>query len=436
MGKEDPAGLAVLQRELGMTPIGHLQAAIVTVLGNARTSNRSTLVWNSSAGDQAMVASLKDIVDRMAEVTERRLMWSNAKKKSIPKSLNRISMSRLSATNLQNLSWRNSLISKGASPTARITGRSTTRSTARSRLTTRSRSTSKFFGRADASPSRPSNSSRRQSDEYAPPELVDRESLTHSAARLGHVAAFIVFAGKEQRLSHARVLKAELSHKLNRYVGLGTKAKAVDITRASALVVMLCGELLTTPQCIIQIYAAVEARMPIITVLVDGGGFDFAAASRQLSEPGLWGHGLSDDEFNQPLSEALAKLPTKPKLEDVQGALRSTITAIVAIPWQPHGRPHHVAAVMTDIAQTIPKQKSKWEKMRQMSRQHNVIGLHSPTRELVPNTPAREDSMSSLKSLSKADSSTSSPLASRQCKGDTSLKIGDSFTSSPPASRP
>eukprot|EP00966_Prymnesium_polylepis_P241027 5574583-Prymnesium_polylepis.1 len=130
MGKEDPAGLAVLQRELGMTPIGHLQAAIVTVLGNARTSNRSTLVWNSSAGDQAMVASLKDIVDRMAEVTERRLMWSNAKKKSIPKSLNRISMSRLSATNLQNLSWRNSLISKGASPTARITGRSTTRSTA------------------------------------------------------------------------------------------------------------------------------------------------------------------------------------------------------------------------------------------------------------------------------------------------------------------
>ena len=263
---------------------------------------------------------------------------------------------------------------------------------------------------------------------------MDRESLTHGAPRLSDVAAFIVFAG-EERLSDARVLKAELSHKLNRYVALGAKAKVEDITRASALVVMLSGELLTTPQCIVQIYAAVEACMPIITVLVDGGGFDFAAASRQLSEPGLWGHGLSNNEFNQPLLEALAKLPTKPQVEDVQGALRSTITAIVAIPWQPHGRPHHVAAVMTDIAQTIPKQKSKWEKMRQMRRQHSItIGLHSPTRELAP-TQSREDSLSSLKSPSKADSFSSSPLASRPRNGDSSFKKADPFTSSPPAAR-
>ena len=126
------------------------------------------------------------------------------------------------------------------------------------------------------------------------------------------------------------------------------------ILSASSLVVLLTKQLLLSPVAIIDIFLGIQGRIPIITVLVDHGGYDFESASKLLSDPQLW-----ERELGEARSKALTALLLRVggeavTLENLQGALLANLLPVIAIPWQPQGGANHVAAVMADLEAAIP----------------------------------------------------------------------------------
>ena len=74
MGRDNPSGLAVLEKELDGVPVKELQDTVIKVLQERQVH----LTWNPSAGDEAMVTSLKDIVQQIAIARGRELVnWSS-----------------------------------------------------------------------------------------------------------------------------------------------------------------------------------------------------------------------------------------------------------------------------------------------------------------------------------------------------------------------
>jgi len=71
MRELNPSGLVMLQKQLG-TDLTFLKAACIQAL-NANEDD--TIVFSSHAGDNATVAVMKDVVERMAVKTRRRVVW-------------------------------------------------------------------------------------------------------------------------------------------------------------------------------------------------------------------------------------------------------------------------------------------------------------------------------------------------------------------------
>eukprot|EP00966_Prymnesium_polylepis_P074059 1718385-Prymnesium_polylepis.1 len=80
MGHANPAGLELMEQELHPTPLSTLKDTVLDVLHNEFSSNNTVLAWNSSAGDRAMLAAFKDLIERMGEVAKRKIVWQPAKK--------------------------------------------------------------------------------------------------------------------------------------------------------------------------------------------------------------------------------------------------------------------------------------------------------------------------------------------------------------------
>ena len=127
--------------------------------------------------------------------------------------------------------------------------------------------------------------------------------------------------------------------------------------------------------------AAIHAKKPIITVLLDQGGYQFEDSRTRLGgDLADWGRGMPEAAFHEPLTARLAKLPQPPALGDVQRALYSTLTSTIAIQWQPHAGPNHYEAVLADIAAAINRHKS--------SRGMRMVVRHVSSKMLLPKTEA------------------------------------------------
>jgi len=80
MGATNPTGLELLKQELQATPLSQLQEAVLDVLESFDAG--AVLSWNPGAGDRAMLAALKDLVERMALLTKRKVHWRGEKNKT------------------------------------------------------------------------------------------------------------------------------------------------------------------------------------------------------------------------------------------------------------------------------------------------------------------------------------------------------------------
>jgi hypothetical protein len=159
----------------------------------------------------------------------------------------------------------------------------------------------------------------------------------------------------------ASVLGAEISRRLDRTVRLGGDKDALDAVLLSrAVVLVLSKDLLVTPSCIAELYAALKSGLPIISVLLDHGGYDFEETRRRLGgDLEKWFEGRTEDQLEKPLRELLddnvdLAVDDNVDLADVQKTIYSNITSIIAIAWQPHGSQNLFVAAINDVCHMVP----------------------------------------------------------------------------------
>ena len=226
-----------------------------------------------------------------------------------------------------------------------------------------------------AQPNAPTDGNSGQAHVETIENLRNDASVAASMAA-GQAAAFITF--EDKYVSDARVLAAETSQKLNRFVGLGGCANTPSlIPAASSLIILLTKEIFVTLSCVTEIYAAIRANVRIIPVLVDSAGYDFSRASRQLSSLEDW-FCDADKSFQSALVERMRQWPNLPEaeatmLQEVQKLLYTNVMPMIAIPWQPQGGPNHYVGMMNDIQAAVPAEKKTGRRTRRMSKFANVV---------------------------------------------------------------
>jgi hypothetical protein len=325
LAEHNPAGLDLLQQCLGTTPIEELQQVVLSVIPDEGSDEG--LIFDSSASDQAMLASMKSIVEAMAAASGRELLWRPAKSSGSTK-----------------LPWELWEDKKHTEEDKRRDSEEDKRNSE--------------GGGAGGGALRFEIGLHRSW--RVPSALRSRHHRHHTI----HMKAVVLFDSSQA--SDAHVLRMELARKLNSAVGLGGDNKNLALVAHShAVVVLLSKRLFVTPQCVVEIYAAVRAGVKVITVLASHGDYSFEDTRARLGGTlDAWVDSESEGDFQSNLAaklvtlQKLHSLSKTPDLSVVQKSLYNTLTATIAIHWQPHAGPNHHAAVMADIAAAIPKKPS------------------------------------------------------------------------------
>ena len=104
------------------------------------------------------------------------------------------------------------------------------------------------------------------------------------------------------------------------------------VLRAEGMVVLLTATVLYRPFTLVQMYEAIRAGIPIVSVLVEGGGYDFAQADALLGalESNL-------ERIDPELPETLRRLcyTRKISLLRMQTVLQRELSNVLAIPFRP-----------------------------------------------------------------------------------------------------
>jgi hypothetical protein len=104
-----------------------------------------------------------------------------------------------------------------------------------------------------------------------------KDPVTNSASEV------FVCCSRADALNHARVLRSELSVRLNRGCAIGGGASTAEwIDQSEAVVVVLTKALVTDPDALFEIWTALSLEVPIITVAISGK-FDFDRAAEKLA---------------------------------------------------------------------------------------------------------------------------------------------------------
>ena len=158
------------------------------------------------------------------------------------------------------------------------------------------------------------------------------------------------------------MLCAEISRHLNRPVAIGGRSSSLVTSIAgadpssTALVVLLTKDVLVTPACVAEIYTALNAGLPLISILVDSGGYSFDETRERLSrgEVGAWkpSNG-SAEEFAAKLRNKLG-VDDNFKLSDVQEKVYSSLSTVIARPWTTNGSDNQFDALVADVCSRIP----------------------------------------------------------------------------------
>ena len=308
MGQSNPAGLELLEQELHPTPLSTLKSTVLEVLQNEFAANNTVLTWNSSAGDRAMLAAFKDLIERMGEVTKRKIVWQPARKgMPLPWAVNAIQHENEVPLSTGIIPIKKSIeFSKGASSDVACVVIS---ETVRGHLTTSTR-------------------------------LLRDNLLTR-------------FTNSQAYYSSASVLAAEIARGVDRPVHRGGDKESLEmIQAASCVVVLLTKNLVVSPRCVAELFTALKADLPLITVLLDQGGYSFEDTRRRLnSDLESWTKDLPNEDL---LVHAKEILGDQIDLSHVQKSIYSSITSVIATTWVPHGSRNQFVAAVNDICAQIP----------------------------------------------------------------------------------
>jgi len=161
-------------------------------------------------------------------------------------------------------------------------------------------------------------------------------------------------------LPGVRVLRSHLAMKLNHSCGIGGGGDTEDLIKQSELmVVLLTKGIVTDNKALYEVWMALQNGVPVITVSVSGGGYDFVNASKALAEM------ASND---QDYSLLRSKLPDRTEFKSVAKGLHSSLTSIIAISWSPNGGTNQLDAVANDIIERKETKKRVKQSLMSMKR--------------------------------------------------------------------
>ena len=113
----------------------------------------------------------------------------------------------------------------------------------------------------------------------------DKQTMPKAVERYG---AFISYS-REEAGSDARLLRTALATRMQRPVFLdATDADNIleivthEVPNAAAVVLLLTGGVLWRPWVLLELYEALRLKIPVVPILVEGRGYDFAAAKAHL----------------------------------------------------------------------------------------------------------------------------------------------------------
>ena len=122
--------------------------------------------------------------------------------------------------------------------------------------------------------------------------------------------------------------------------------------KAEALLLLLTQNVLEVPSVLLQVYEAIKKGMPIVVVRVEGGGYNFGAASHYLNhlETEL---GQKDASALEELKSHLANFEGETSLDEMQSQLASVIPSMIAVPFNPAAakEKHTMAGLVDELMQ-------------------------------------------------------------------------------------
>ena len=228
MATIQPKGLELLYQLIGRD-----LKELKTSCRRAIDGNES-LVFDPNAGDSAMVATMKDVVERLAAKTDRHVVWKERQASGM------LSTTACKLTLLERKSRQSTIqATRAALATLSIPRRSSMMPTL-----------------------------RRQFSSHT----LKRQGATRDLDPvLNEAGAVFVCCSRKDAIGHARVLRSALSERLNRGCAIGgglTTAGWID--QADAIVVLLTKCLPTDPDALFEIWKALKSDVPVITVSITG----------------------------------------------------------------------------------------------------------------------------------------------------------------------
>jgi len=337
MAEANPEGLSFLRNRLGDN-FDELREAVTFALD--ANWQAEPLVFDPHAGDGKMVATMKDVVERMADATGRTVKWHGGQERV---------------------------------PQQRATTTSSTASQFRAAL----RLAAWMVSRPPKSKPRNDSLLRKSHTERVWKGLPGQRVVSNVESTI------FVCCARSDAVHHARVLRSALSMKIGSGCAIGGGEDSFTFVSESELfVVILTKELLSSPASLFEIWMASMRNLPIVTVSITGGGYDFANATAAFDDlpatlDALW-VGNSQKLQDQ--------LPDGTTVADVGRLLRTSLTTVIALSWATASK-NQLDAVVDDIITSIPRKHTRalWSSLR-------ANGRHSTRRHSTRPTLSRSRS--------------------------------------------
>ena len=199
----------------------------------------------------------------------------------------------------------------------------------------------------------------RRSDDAAPGSVLGLGDVILADAEHNDLQFFLCHEGTDESETAARQLEAALiAARTNISTHVDVASDDVALTAgplqlSNALVLLLSEHVLAQPRCLLQIYLARRARLPIIPVEIEGAGYQFTETKRFLQrlEKGL--PATSRAHLASLLETADLVRPLPNGLQPGVGALgldlSKTLPALIAVKIRPDASESHCKAVAKDV---------------------------------------------------------------------------------------
>ena len=159
------------------------------------------------------------------------------------------------------------------------------------------------------------------------------------------------------------------------------------VSKSAVLVVVQSAEILQRPWCLLEIFAAVEANIPIIAVNVHGKGYNFEEAQQFVTH--------LDTMLEKANPGAVSVLQQQGvDVLDVAYKLSSTVPNIISVPFDSCASKNAIRAAILDLLDAmvrarpsakLPDDKEAWLK-RRLSQSASTFAHGNPTERLRSNS--------------------------------------------------